>query len=627
MTVAYQRFGRFRLLYVLQAAPEVEIWLAAPADARSDYPSEMEIYRWPSSERGKELARTYAELLRSASGPSIAPFIEAHDEDAGVPYVACGYLQSISLARLLAVSPLTPRVAVAVTGDVLRALGRLHHAGFACGRVSLESVHITTAGDVQLCGLHAATRLLPHRAGTGATIPPSSHSGAGAALRALAPEVARGESPSERSDIYSAGVLLLELLLGEAWAQGADLDVLARAQSGDAARTNLSALGISDGLRDELLRALQPSPFLRHMDAVDFADNLFAYGTSDAQSTLAELARTVLLGRVPTRPEGLTAPPSSPDLEANLDDQTSRFHVSPSFVTTRRGERVGPLSYAQLVEKTVGGAFASDDMVELMGSPAIMLSHVEELIRLLPAARVPTKRPQGFTPEQSALALLAELSALYTEKRTAVLSIQRAKGTTSDVRHLHVKEGIVTSVDTREPSDLLGEYLVQSGQLPRSIVDEALAALPRYRGQLGQALIGEGAASSLFVFRAIVMHLTKRFVSSSAWEDVFVAVENTTAVRPVLFPVRLCVPQLMYEWLEAFELTQALTIAPPPQAAHELGPLAEDAALAHDLAHPVAALASVLRRRMRWSEALPAVRALGFSEPQAVHAWHVLSLL
>ena len=622
---ASQRFGRFRLLQALRSRTELQIWHAEPADTRSDYPSDMVLFRWQNTPEGAGQARQFSQLLAQVPGPGLDRCIETSDAESIAPYVLCEHFVGLPLSKLISAGPLSYRLAVHVAGEVLRVLDRLHAAGFVSGQTTLDSVHLTEAGEVMLLGLYGAAKV-------GHASSAARHA-SGATLRALSPEVARGETLSPRSDIYGVGVLLLELLIGGPWVQGEDLDMLARAQSGDASHTNFSALNIPEGLRSELARSLQANPGLRHSDAIDFADNLFAFGASDAKATLSELTRAALRRNAQGQLEIQTAPPpaSAPAFGSDDSDEddahTSRFHMSPSFVTTRRGERIGPLSYAQLVEKTVGGAFASDDMVELMGSPALGLGQVEELARLLPAARVPTKRPQGFTPEQSALSLLAELSALYTNRSTAVLSIQRAKGTSSDVRHLHVKDGIVTSVDTREPGDLLGEYLVQSGQLPRLIVDEALAALPHYKGQLGQALIGEGAASSLFVFRAIVMHLSRRFVSSSAWEDVFVAVETTTAVRPVLFPVRLCVPQLMHEWLDAFERSQGIQIARAPNPVHELGPFSEEAPVAHDLAHAIAGLTSVLRLRRRWGEALPLVMDLGITETQAIQAWHVLSLL
>lgn len=625
VSAAPQRFGRFKLLRPLHDTPAGDVWLAAPADARSEYPTEMAFYRWPATDEGRAEMRNFAHLLQKAGGPGLQTSIESAEDENGTPYLVSSYVASTSFSRILEWRPLDARLAAHVASEVLRVMERMHAAGFASGSTSTDSVHLSDAGDVLVWGLENAARLSAPRAG--------GHRATGAALRALAPEVARGDTPSPRADVYGVAVLLLELLLGEPWAPGADLDVLSRAQAGDAAKADLEALGISQGLRHELLRALSANPMLRHADAAEFADNLAPFCASEARASLAQLLHALKTGSGVPAAQGLTAPPPAMSAagtemqEEDEDDQTSRFHMSPSFVRTRRGERVGPLSYAQLVEKTVGGAFAPDDMVELMGAAPIALSQMDELARLLPAARVPTKRPQGFTPEQSALSLLAELSALYTSRSTAVLSVQRAKGTSADVRHLHLKEGIVTSVDTREPGDLLGEYLVASGQLPRTIVDEALAALPRYKGQLGQALIGEGAASSLFVFRAIVMHLTRRFVSTSQWEDVFVAVENTTAVRPVLFPVRLCVPQLMYEWLEAFERGQGIVLAQVPAPAHELGPFAEDTNLAHDVSHPVGLLATVLRVRKSWAEALAEAMALGLSPEQAVQAWHVLSLL
>lgn len=616
-TGSLERFGRFLLHRSLHKSTGVEIWLASPADPRSDYPSEMALYRWANRPTSRGDRDSFATLLRRLKGTGVPGFIEAGEEDRGTPYLVCEYVTGISLGKMTTGVAIPVRVAVHIAGEVLRTLERLHAAGHAHGRVSAESVYITESGEVLLFGLRGAPRLGPAAA-------PSSPA-EGAALRAVAPEVARGEAVTARADVYGVGILLLEMLLGRPWVDGPDLEILARAQSGDAARADLSAAAIPDGLRSEVLRALQASPAGRQADASDFGDNLFPYAAAKAKGELQALAATAVLGRVPTRPEGLKPAESMP-LDED-EESTMRARVQPSFVTTRRGERVGPLSYAELVEKTVSGLFSAEDMVELMGTPAMPLGQSDELRRLLPSARVPTKRPQGFTPEQSASSLLAELAALYTSKSTAVLSVQRSKGTSADVRLLHLKEGVVTSVDTREPGDLLGEYLVSSGQLPRTIVDEALAALPKYKGQLGQALIGEGYASPLFVFRAIVMHLTLRFVTSAIWDDVFVAVENTTAVRPVLFPARLCVPQLMHDWLAGFEQTHGVILARTPNPSAELGPLGDPANFAHDLAHPMAIMVSVLATRKTWSEARAAAATMGVTEADANYAWHVLSLL
>ncbi len=154
-------------------------------------------------------------LLREARAaaqlhhPHTVAVFDAGEQD-GRPFVVMELVEGSSLAdRLRADGPLSATEATDVTAAVLDALAAAHDQGLVHRDVKPSNVLLPDAGGVKLADFGIAVDL---RANTTLT-------DLGQVLgspRYLAPERATGQTAAPASDVYSAGVMLFEMLAGRA---------------------------------------------------------------------------------------------------------------------------------------------------------------------------------------------------------------------------------------------------------------------------------------------------------------------------------------------------------------------------------------------------------------------------
>jgi eukaryotic-like serine/threonine-protein kinase len=126
-----------------------------------------------------------------------------------VPYIVMEYVDGMTLRQLLASGRrLLPERALEITAGVLAALDYAHRHGIVHRDIKPANAMLTRTGDVKVMDFGIARAL--NDAGTTMT----ATSAVMGTAQYLSPEQARGEVVDARSDLYSAGVLLYELLTG-----------------------------------------------------------------------------------------------------------------------------------------------------------------------------------------------------------------------------------------------------------------------------------------------------------------------------------------------------------------------------------------------------------------------------
>ena len=171
-------------------------------------------------ERFLREARTAAAL----SHPNIAALYEVGEEDSHL-FLVFEFVPGEPLSKVIAGRPLNPRRAIQFAAQVADALADAHAAQIVHRDIRPDNIVITPKGNAKVLdfGLAlwtaggAAREQAAQAAATLAT-------GAGSTLGTLAymsPEQARGEALDERTDIFSLGVTLYEMLTGSRPFQGA----------------------------------------------------------------------------------------------------------------------------------------------------------------------------------------------------------------------------------------------------------------------------------------------------------------------------------------------------------------------------------------------------------------------
>lgn len=157
--------------------------------------------------------RREAQSSASLNHPAIVAVYDTGEEvtDDGVhqPYIVMEYVAGRTLRDILREGrKILPERALEITSGVLSALDYSHRAGIIHRDIKPGNVMLTPSGDVKVMDFGIA------RAISDAQSTMTQTAAVVGTAQYLSPEQARGETVDSRSDVYSAGCLLYELLTG-----------------------------------------------------------------------------------------------------------------------------------------------------------------------------------------------------------------------------------------------------------------------------------------------------------------------------------------------------------------------------------------------------------------------------
>ncbi len=187
-----------------------------------------------------------------------------------LPFIIMEYVDGHTLREMLtAHQQLAPAEAIRITEEILDALAYSHRAGIVHRDIKPANVMITATGQVKVMDFGIARAI----ADTAATMT-QTQSVVGTA-QYLSPEQARGETVDARSDLYSTGCLLFELLTGRPPFQGDTAVAIAYQHVGEhPPRPSLFNPAVADDLDAVTLHALTKDREERYQDADSFRDDL-----------------------------------------------------------------------------------------------------------------------------------------------------------------------------------------------------------------------------------------------------------------------------------------------------------------------------------------------------------------
>ncbi len=225
-TDTIEQLGPWRLTRLVGEGTLCRVYQARPADGPADRPASYAVKtlkeQWQQDAAAIELMRREAIVGRKVSHPNLVSVLSAH-VGAAPYFVVMPWLQGEALTGMLAQgrSPALP-AALWIVRQVAEALDALHAAGWMHADVKPGNILIAHDGHATLLDLGFARR--PEEGGSAVDRCVCG------TIQYIAPEmITSALRPDIRSDIYSLGAVLYELLTGRPPFLGADLATLAEA--------------------------------------------------------------------------------------------------------------------------------------------------------------------------------------------------------------------------------------------------------------------------------------------------------------------------------------------------------------------------------------------------------------
>lgn len=184
-------------------------------------------------------------------------------------YIVMEYVRGETLKeRIRRSGRLDAREAVAITLELLSAVAAAHARGVVHRDVKSQNILIDTEGRVKVTDFGIAQAGDPSMTEAGSILGTAQY---------LAPEQARGEQVDERSDLYSVGVVLYEMLTGTVPFKGDSAVTVALKHVSESPREPAELVpGTPYALNQIVLKALAKDPALRYANAAQFGADLRA---------------------------------------------------------------------------------------------------------------------------------------------------------------------------------------------------------------------------------------------------------------------------------------------------------------------------------------------------------------
>src|SRR5919202_764793 len=197
---------RYTLVELLGSGGMAQVYLAH--DEVLDRNVALKILRdqYAEDEEFVERFKREAQSAASLSHPNIVPIYDWGRSEDGAYYMAMEYVPGGMLKdRIKRDGTLGPGTASGVALQIADALQAAHERGVVHRDIKPQNVLVTGAGDVKVADFGIARAASSTATATGIVLGTAGY---------LSPEQAKGEPVGPRSDLYSLGVVLYEMLTG-----------------------------------------------------------------------------------------------------------------------------------------------------------------------------------------------------------------------------------------------------------------------------------------------------------------------------------------------------------------------------------------------------------------------------
>ncbi len=216
-------FGPYEILRQIGAGGMGEVYLAN--DTRLERKTAIKVLPGNVG-KDEERMRRFVREAKSASGlnhPNIITIYEIGETDS-THFIATEYIEGDTLRERLSGPPIDLRSTLEIASQVASALEAAHRTGIVHRDIKPENVMVRPDGLVKLLDFGIAKLIeKPHDPSSEGTTAVKGQTTPGMVIgtaRYMSPEQARGQAVDARSDLFSFGVMLYEMLAGKPPFQG-----------------------------------------------------------------------------------------------------------------------------------------------------------------------------------------------------------------------------------------------------------------------------------------------------------------------------------------------------------------------------------------------------------------------
>jgi eukaryotic-like serine/threonine-protein kinase len=226
--------------------------------------------------------------------PNIVAIYDVGTWEYGTPYVVSELLEGETLRDCLRKGPLPVRKAIEISSHIALGLGAAHDKGIVHRDLKPENLFLTKAGQTKILDFGLA-KLLPDNVlfADLTTVTETTTSKIMGTIGYTSPEQVCGRALDQRSDIFSFGAVIYEMLSGHRAFQGETAaDTISAILKQDPPELSINNQNIPPGLSEVVRRSLEKNPKDRFHSARDLAFALAAVSEAGAGAGKIRAART-----------------------------------------------------------------------------------------------------------------------------------------------------------------------------------------------------------------------------------------------------------------------------------------------------------------------------------------------
>ena len=269
-----QKLGHYRFLERVGAGGMGEVYRAHDEHLDREVAIKVLSAGTLADESARRQFRNEALACSKLTHPNIATVFDFDSQD-GADFLVTEYVAGETLHQLIAAGPLGEEQTLVLGRQLAEGLAAAHQHGIVHRDVKPGNLRLAADGRLKILDFGLARRLAVAGADTPTGSSNSSDIGIAGTLAYMAPEQLRGEAPDPRSDIYSAGVVLYELVTGRLpFAETVAPALIDAILHQPPTPPSQHRPGVSARLEQVVLKCLEKDPEVRYQSCIELLADL-----------------------------------------------------------------------------------------------------------------------------------------------------------------------------------------------------------------------------------------------------------------------------------------------------------------------------------------------------------------